>query len=246
MTTPEWSELSQAISQLTPPGVLAPEELAEHPEPVARYLGGAIADGTTLAPAVQLTMRGSIKIGRWLPFRARQLLAPSLGTVWEAHVARVISGSDRFVAGVGGMDWRLFGRIVLVHADGADVSRSAAQRAAGESIWAPTAAMTAGTWSASGDDTVIVDIDTDGHHTRLHHRIDSQGQLLSSRFDRWGDPDDTGTWSLHPFGVEVTGYRTFGGVTIPNRGRVGWHVGTDRWPDGEFFRFEITSYELVP
>jgi hypothetical protein len=36
------------------------------------------------------------------------------------------------------------------------------------------------------------------------------------------------------------------GVTIPSSGRVGWHFGTDRWPDdGEFFRFTITRYELL-
>jgi hypothetical protein len=59
------------------------------------------------------------------------------------------------------------------------------------------------------------------------------------------DPDDTGRWELRPFGVEVTGYDSFGGVTIPSRGNAGWHHGTSRWPDGNFFRFEITGYELL-
>ena len=39
--------------------------------------------------------------------------------------------------------------------------------------------------------------------------------------------------------------RSFGGVTIPSAGRVGWFFGTDRWPGGEFFRFEITDLRLV-
>jgi len=60
-----------------------------------------------------------------------------------------------------------------------------------------------------------------------------------------GDPDDTGEWGVHPFGGEITGSRTFDGVTIPGAGRVGWLFGTDRWRDGEFFRYEITALDLL-
>jgi hypothetical protein len=48
------------------------------------------------------------------------------------------------------------------------------------------------------------------------------------------------------FGVEVTTERTFGGVTIPSSGRAGWHFGTDRWAEGQFFRCTITRYDIVP
>ncbi|MEO6957058.1 MAG: hypothetical protein ABI137_10000, partial [Antricoccus sp.] len=37
---------------------------------VRGYLAQAIAPDTSLAQCAQITMRGSIKIGRWLPFRA--------------------------------------------------------------------------------------------------------------------------------------------------------------------------------
>lgn len=69
--------------------------------------------------------------------------------------------------------------------------------------------------------------------------------MRSFTFDRWGDPDSTGTWAWHPFGGEVTGWRTFDGVTIPSAGRVGWFFGTDRWPSSEFFRYQITDLHLV-
>jgi hypothetical protein len=143
------------------------------------------------------------------------------------------------------MDWRLLGVIPLVHAEGPDVSRSAAERAAGESIWVPTALLpgSGSSWTLD-EDRLGVAVVVDGHGVRLEHRIDEGGRLLSSSFQRWGDPDKSGMWALHPFGVQVTAYRTFGGVTIPSAGRAGWHFGTDRWASGEFFRFEITDYEL--
>jgi hypothetical protein len=60
-----------------------------------------------------------------------------------------------------------------------------------------------------------------------------------------GRPRPRGAWAWHPFGGEVTGHRTFDGVTIPSAGRIGWFVGTDRWPDREFFRYRITELHLV-
>jgi hypothetical protein len=68
---------------------------------------------------------------------------------------------------------------------------------------------------------------------------------VSFVFDRWGDPDNTGSWSWHPFGGGISGYATFDGVTIPSAGRVGWFFGTDRWPASEFFRYQITDLHLV-
>jgi hypothetical protein len=246
--TPEWTELEEGARALSSTGRFGPGTVESLPEPGARYLTASIRDGTPLAAGARLSMRGRIKIGRWLPFRARQLLVPRLGTVWEARVAGAISGSDRYVRGAGGMDWRLLGAVRLIHAAGPDVSRSAAQRAAGESIWVPTALARPGeaTWSAAGADHINAAVHTDGHEVVLDHEIDVIGQLRASRFDRWGDPENTGTWQAHPFGVEVSGYGSFGGVTIPTRGRAGWHHGTPRWEDGIFFRFEITRYELLP
>jgi hypothetical protein len=43
----------------------------------------------------------------------------------------------------------------------------------------------------------------------------------------------------------MTRYSTFDGVTIPSAGRGGWFHGTDRWSEGEFFRYEFTDFHLV-
>lgn len=64
-------------------------------------------------------------------------------------------------------------------------------------------------------------------------------------FDRWGDPDGTGQFGVHTFGGEFTAHATFDGVTIPSQGRLGWHDGTNRWHEGEFFRYRITNLELL-
>jgi hypothetical protein len=143
------------------------------------------------------------------------------------------------------MAWKLLGLVPLVRAEGTDVSQSAAERAAGESIWVPTALVAdpGVTWSASTDDQLDMQLDVDGHPVTLHHTLDADGRLRHSHFLRWGDPERTGMWAEHPFGVEITGHRTFDRLTIPNAGRAGWHFGTDRWDAGVFFQFEITACE---
>ncbi len=224
-------------------GVFDPSELDGQPEPVRRHLLHAIAPGTPVAVSVRLEMRGHVKLGRWLPFRAREVLDPHRGFVWRARVAGVVSGSDRYVNGAGAMAWRLAGLVPFLRLSGPDVSRSAAGRAGGEGQWLPTALLpSCGVrWWADGDDRIASRYELDGTPIEVHHRIGGDGALVSSGFARWGDPDRTGTWGWHPWGGETTAYRTFAGLRIPSAGRVGWYYGTDRWPAGEFFRYEVTA-----
>jgi hypothetical protein len=236
--------------RLAPVGDAGPfttDDLVGLPVPVRRYLAAAIAPGTPLITAARLRMRGHIKVGRWLPFRAREVLAPHRGFVWAGRVAGLIAGSDRYDEGAGGMEWKLGGVITLARAEGPDLSRSAAERAGAEAVWVPTALLPrfGVTWSAQDDAQITARYDTDGHPIELRLGIDADGHVRSFVFDRWGDPDRTGTWGRHPCGGEVTGYACFDGVTVPAAGRLGWFFGTDRWRDGEFFRYRITELRLL-
>jgi hypothetical protein len=214
---------------------------------VQRYLAQAITPGTPLATSARLRMRGHIKVGRWLPFRAHQVLNPQLGFVWAARAAGVIAGSDRYLDGSGGMDWKLLGLVAVAHAGGPDVGRSAAGRAGAEAIWLPTALLPrfGVRWSAGSSDQVTASFRVGDTPVELRLRLDAAGRIASLVFDRWGDPGDTGRFGWHRFGGEVTGYRSFQGLTIPSQGRLGWSYGSDRWPAGEFFRYEITDLEPV-
>ena len=69
------------------PGVFSPGELDGLPEPVLRYLNAAVAPGTPLARTARIRMHGTIRIGRWLPFRAHEVISPHTGFVWSARAA---------------------------------------------------------------------------------------------------------------------------------------------------------------
>lgn len=237
---------TRALSTTSTPHLFDPDEVADLPEPVRRYLRAAIAPGTVVAESASLAMHGQLKLRRWLPFHAQQVLAPHRGFVWRARAAGVISGYDAYADGQGAMEWKLLGLIRVMADAGPDVSTSAAGRSGGEAIWVPTALLPrfGVRWAAPATDHVVASFAVDATPIELHLRIDAGGLVRSVAFDRWGDPDATGSFGWHPFGGEVTGHRTFDGVTIPSDGRWGWSVGTDRWPDGEFIRIHVTSLVL--
>ena len=239
--------VEQHLARPAEPAVFAEEDLDGLPRPVRRYLRAAISPGTPLATAARLRMHGQIKLGRWVPFRATELLAPQRGFRWSARVAGVISGSDCYADGEGRMVWRLLGVVPVMRADGPDVARSAAGRAAGEACWVPTALLPRfGTvWSAIDDRHLRAQMTIDGIRCDVDYTLDEQARLTRIVLDRWGDPDRIGRWGWHPFGFDVTAHATYDGITVPTAGRAGWYLGTDRWAEGEFFRCSVTEVQLV-
>lgn len=238
------SNLSRWQGELARPALASytNDDLQRLPEPVRRHLRYAIAPGSPLFSAAVLTMRGSIKIGRWRRFRARQVLNPHSGFIWKGRTG-VIRGYDRYLDGDGSMTWRLAGLVPVARGRGADVSRSAAGRCAAEAVWLPTALLPrfGATWSAKDDNHISVKFRLDTTDVEVHYELDGDGGIRSFVFDRWGDPNNTGSFGWHPFGGEITGYHTFGSLTVPSSGRLGWGFGTDGWKDGEFFRFDIAT-----
>ena len=96
---------------------LAPARLATLPE--------AIGPGAALATAVRLRMHGEIKLGRWWPCCAEEVIHRHCGMVWQAIVRMwglPVRGSDLLVDGEGRMQWRLLGRLPLLRAGGAEIA----------------------------------------------------------------------------------------------------------------------------
>jgi len=124
------------------PGAAEAAPLSGLPPAARRYLDRAVPTETPSAAAVRLRMSGEIKLGRWLPFRAEQVLRRDRQMRWDA-TARMyglpVRGFDALAAGHGEMRWKLLGLIPVLTASGPDVTRSAAGRLAAEMLWLPSA-----------------------------------------------------------------------------------------------------------
>ena len=228
-----------------PPATFSLAELDGLDEPVQRYFRAAVSPGTPLHRAVRVTMRGHIKVGRWVPFRATEVLAPRSGFLWRGLAAGCISGSDRYVSGHGEMRWRLAGVVPVVHARGPDVARSAAGRTGAEGLWVPTALLPrfGVDWHAESDSEIVGRFDVDGVPIERRHRLSASGELAATSLQRWGDPDGGDDVGWYPFGGPVGSSRTWSGLTVPSEGSVGWYPDSERWGDGEFFRYRLTALQ---
>jgi hypothetical protein len=92
--------------------------LAGLDEPVRRYLTHALAEGGVMHERVELRMAGRIKVGPWLAFSATQRFAGA-ALEWSARAGwgrvRPLHVVDRYDAGAGSTDGRLFGRWRFLH-----------------------------------------------------------------------------------------------------------------------------------
>ena len=234
-----WDRLATPAAGHRPMNTAAVDSL---PEPARRWLRHAIAPGAPAARSVLLRMTGRIKVVRWLPFTAVQVISPE-GFVWVARAGRGLSinGFDRYSDGDGEMRWLLAGRVPFLRTTGPDVTRGSAARLAIETtLWLPTAFGDA-QWRAGDDPDVAVAtrrIGTDELPVEL--RVASDGQPQTVSMQRWANPNGE-PYGYYPFGGIIDDEATFGGITIPSAVRVGYWLGTERWNDGEFFRAWITD-----
>lgn len=216
------------------------------PTPVQRYFRHTILARPPLASRARLVMRGEIKLQRWFPFRAEQVVHRDRGFIWAAQVrmgGMPVRGSDRFLDGRGALSWRMLGIVPVMRAGGPDVDRSALGRFRIESIWLPSILLR-WQWAAPSSGVIEGLAPGAGPDDRLTLTIDSDGRPRTVAMMRWGNPDG-GPFRSIPFGALFEEERTFQGYTIPSRVRVGWQFDTDRFAsEGEFFRATIEEAEF--
>jgi hypothetical protein len=218
------------------------------PEPVQRWLTHSIAEGTPLARAVELRMHGEIFLGRWSPFTAVQRLSLTGGFVWAATARLLglpIRGFDRWTRGSGEMRWRLFGVVPVASAAGADVTRSAAGRHAGELLVAlPTVALSPEVgWRPLDGERAVADVRVGGATHEVTVTVGAGGGLTALGMRRWG-PLDRRTFGEQPFGATFDGELASGGLRVPARVTAGYGYGTDRWEAGQFIRWTVDDLRL--
>jgi hypothetical protein len=85
-------------------GVFDTEFQPGEAEALQRWLRDAVAPGVVIGAAVQLSMRGRLRLrGTWRNLTADQLIAPGRGYVWAARTAfggLPYAGFDNYVDGV--------------------------------------------------------------------------------------------------------------------------------------------------
>jgi hypothetical protein len=222
----DWLDLATATEE---PAAFDAAMTTDLPEPVRRWLAHVIAPGTPLLTSVELSMRGQIRLGAWRDFTAVQRLAPGRGFVWAA-TARMLGlpviGFDRYsryTRGAGETRWKLLGKISVLSGGGPDVTRSAADRYAGELlVVVPAAALSPNVrWQEIDADRATARIRVGAGQHDVTLTVSAAGELTSLSTERWGATGE-GSFAERPFTADFTGEVTFDGVTMPKEIAAGW------------------------
>ncbi|MBD0863008.1 hypothetical protein IA539_17630 [Gordonia sp. zg691] len=220
-----------------------PSVYAHLPDTAQRWLRSSIAAGSPTAHGVRLSMTGSILLRAWRPFRAEQILLPGRGFIWAARTSMSglpVTGFDRFTDGQGEMRWKLGGLVPVMSAQGPDVTRSAAGRLAAESVLVPPACVSGVardmvTWTDIDDSRVGLRWALPGGTTDdITLQVSATGAPERVTMQRWGDPFERG-FGRYGFVVELSGQRSFGGISIPTQWAARWEDPRDG-TRSEFFR----------
>jgi hypothetical protein len=223
--------------------------LAGLDEPVRRYFSHAISDGAALTNGVRMAMSGHIKVGLWLPFTAEQTV-DGRSFAWRARVGcgplTLLRVTDRYAGAAGSTEGRLLGRVTLFHAEDVNTARSAATRAAIESVvFAPSSVLPGRgvTWRAETDNVIVACFDLPPERPEVRARIDEHGAIRTVSALRWGNAGEK-TFQYIPFGGDVHAERRFGDRVVPSTLSVGWWFDTPRY--AAFFRAEINAVTPTP
>lgn len=229
-----------------------PAMVDDLPAPARRYFLHAIQPDTPLARAVRLEMTGEMRLARdasWLPFRARQVLAPPSGFVWDASAGKGVqrfTGADSYGDGRGQVTFRLWDLLPVQRASDPDIARAARGRLAVEAIWQPASLLPQRgvVWTSIDDQTVQATITIDGEAIPITLVIAPDGSLRSVEMRRWGNLTADHQFTLIPFGADIVGESRFGGYTVPSQLHVAWWYGTAH-PFG-FFHAQLSQATFLP
>ena len=192
-----------------------------------------------------MAMSGRIKVGLWLPFTAEQTVDGRSFT-WRARVGRgpltPLRVTDHYADAAGSTEGRLLGRVTLFHAHDANTARSAATRAAIESVvFAPPSVLPdrGVTWRAETENVIVArfDLPPEQPEVRLQHRrtrrdTNRQRPALGQR--RREDASSTS-----PSEARSTPSAASATSCSPAPLSVGWWFDTPRY--APFFHAEISA-----
>lgn len=218
-----------------------PDQLAELPEPVQRYLQLVLQPGQPLVRSVQLRQDGEFNLGeespRWVPFTAEQFVVTRRpGFNWNARV-RIAPGvqvfvHDAYVAGEGIVHASLFGLLTIAEQRRTpEIAHGELMRFLAETPWYPTALLPGQgvTWEAIDAHAARASLSDGDTTVTLVFHFASDGLVDHVRADARhrgvGGAQVATPWEGH-----FRNYDVRNGMRVPLRGEVAWLLPEGRLP----------------
>ena len=245
-TYKEGLELLQRSAQVQP-GLITEIQVQRLPEVAQRYLRYTRVVGKEPIRTVRLKQQGFFRTQpgqKWSTMVAEQYYTtnpPAFlwhGTIWPFPLVS-ISAWDRLSQGHGNMLVKFLSLITLANARGPEIDQAALLRYMGEMIWFPTAWLSdVIQWQPIDAQSVKATISYTGVMAHAVLYVNEQGQMIRMTAERY--MDQRGHPVLKPWSAQVQEYQEVGGMLIPTRVEVTWHLESG---DFSYFRCKITEIE---
>ena len=171
---------------------------------------------------------------------------PAHGYFREMRIAGGLRIVDSWVAGRARRSTTLLRRCLHPALVGPDLARADIAHAALSATWVPPVLLPSDTvrWTAEGRDTASVSFAVADTPVSLRLSLHRGGLPRTGQHRAWAHAEGTGFFREVPFAAEILEHRTFGGLTVPSTGVLGW-CPDGPGPSRDVLRFQLTALEPV-
>ncbi|WP_347925605.1 DUF6544 family protein [Pontimicrobium sp. SW4] len=219
------------------------------PEIVQKWMLNSGVIGKEQMVSVHLKQVGEMRIkpdGNWMPFTATQdfnVKNPAFVWATKVKVMPIISmvGRDKLYNGEGEMLIKLASLIPVVNEGENDkINQGAMIRFLAEICWFPSAVINDNiTWESINDTSAKATLTINDKSVLGLFTFSDEGNLMSFEAQRYyGGKNDS---KLEKWYVEMLSYKTFNGITIPNKSSVTWKLNEG---DFNWLQLEITNLKF--
>jgi len=244
-----WTDLRS--STVTQGDVFDVSMVKDLPEPARKFFLYAIEPGAPIRTVVELEMTGKIGLGdsetpNYRPIKAKQILAPPSGMVWQVS-AGSLDGSDGATVNTSWTRFWLYGLLPVVRAGGdRDHCRSAFGRVVAEGlIWVPGSMLPSEfvEWQGVDERTARAIVKFGQFEQAVDIEVSEEGQPVKVTMMRWSNANGDKQYKLQPFGGYLSDFKSFDGYTLPTHVIGGNFIGTDSY--FPFFYATVSSMQFV-
>lgn len=229
------------------------DQLADLPDPVARYFEYALTPGQPLFLRFNVTQAGEMRLGGfgspWTPFKAMQHFATNpAGFIWDARFPicpfMSIQVRDSFLHGGGGLKVRIAPLFTVASFSGRpEIDSGDLHRYLAEAVWCPTALLPSQgvVWEPLNDSAARATLTVGGTSASLEFGFGERGEIVRAftpgRF-RAVKKEFVPT----PWLCSYSDYSILNGMKIPLEGEVEWDL-----PEGRltYFRSRLIDVKIL-
>src|SRR5450755_3423629 len=231
----------------TQPGFIMQAQVLDLPEVMQRYLHYAGVVGKEPIRTVRLKQQGFMRTQpgqKWIPLVEEQyFMTTPPAFLWNCTIRPFplawVSATDRFTEGHGSMVIKLLSFITMGNAHGPEIDQGELQRYLAEMTCFPTAWLSSAIeWQAIDASSVRATLRVSGVAGSVVLHVNEHGQLTQVTADRY--KEEHGHYLLAPWLAQCNDYQDVGGMRIPTRIEITWHLASG---DFTWFRVKITEIE---